>query len=105
MAGREILRADFVSFYLLHDLVLIVMARIGAHYLFHGQDPTNPLLVNLILVFLSVLIAACVASMAHRWIEMPFIRVGKRLAARVASQKDPLSSPRPVSLPGANVAA
>ena len=67
------------SFYLLHDLVLITCSRLGAHFVFHDHAPAYPFTVNLALGILSVLIATPVAWAAHRWIETPFIQMGRHL--------------------------
>ncbi len=94
------------SFYLLHDLVLIIGARIGAHFVFQGQIPAHPFVVNLILVLLSVPLAAGLASVTHRWIEMPFIRWGKTLAAKlIRGQRQGSSEISPVAVPGIEAAS
>jgi peptidoglycan/LPS O-acetylase OafA/YrhL len=86
------------SFYLLHDLVLISGARLGAHYVFHGRAPGHPLLVNLILVVLSVCLAAVLAWAAHRWIELPFIQLGKQWARRLTAPREPAEVQRPIGV-------
>ena len=94
------------SFYLLHDLVLICVARLGAQYVFHGRVPEYPLFVNLVLVAVSICLAAPLASAAHRWIELPFIQLGKQWAGRMTSPRESAENPRPVEVSaGANVSA
>ncbi len=94
------------SFYLLHDLVLISVARLGAHYVFHGRVPENPLLVNLVLMIISVCLAAVVAWAAHRWIEWPFIQLGKQWAGRLTASRKPAEVQHPVDVSaGANASA
>ena len=94
------------SFYLLHDLVLISGARVVAHFLFHGRVPEYPLLANVVLFLLSVGLAALLASAAHRWIEIPFIQLGKQLASRLAQPGKSAPAERPaVVAAGANVSA
>ena len=94
------------SFYLLHDLVLVSSARIVAHYVFHGRIPEYPILVNVILAVLSIGLAALLASATHRWIEIPFVQLGKQLAGRLTlSGKSASTEPPAVVAAGVNVSA
>lgn len=90
------------SFYLLHDLVLITCARLSAHYIFQGHAPASPLAMNLLLMIVSIAIAAALAKASHRWIELPFIQAGRQLAGKILAPRR--SSVRERSIPDAPLA-
>jgi peptidoglycan/LPS O-acetylase OafA/YrhL len=89
------------GFYLLHDLVLIVCARLGAHYIFQGKPPMNPFVSNLILLGTSIVFASFVAWATHRWIELPFIQAGRQLAGRLMTWSLVKRSDSPANIPAA----
>lgn len=77
------------SFYLLHDLVLIVMARTAAEFVLSRAVPSHPLLANCVLVIVSVGVVTGLAWWTHRAIETPCIARGKRLAERLKGMRMP----------------
>jgi peptidoglycan/LPS O-acetylase OafA/YrhL len=82
------------SFYLLHDLVLVVIARCVAQWIFHAHTPASPLLSNIAIAIVSIAMAALLASVAHRFVELPGIRCGKFLCERLRTRfANPLPSP------------
>jgi peptidoglycan/LPS O-acetylase OafA/YrhL len=71
------------SFYLLHDLLLISGARMFTHWILDGKMPAYPLLANLLLIPASIALATGLAWAAYRWIELPCMQFGKRLAKTI----------------------
>ena len=86
------------SFYLLHDLVLVTIARVGAHFVFDGQTPTMPFVAGVALLFASVAVATVLAKLMHCFVEVPCIALGKR-AARKFSEAPRHSISVPVAVP------
>jgi peptidoglycan/LPS O-acetylase OafA/YrhL len=89
------------SFYLLHDLVLIVMARLVAKFLFDAGAPGSPLAANLALMAGSIAAVTALAWWTHRTVEMPCIALGKTVAERWKSQRPSGLATSAVSTPNA----
>jgi peptidoglycan/LPS O-acetylase OafA/YrhL len=82
------------SFYLLHDLVLITLARLASHFIFDGETPGRPFVANVMLFVLSTAVATLFAAASYRLIERPSMEYGKRLARKVG---EPSAGAVPVS--------
>jgi peptidoglycan/LPS O-acetylase OafA/YrhL len=82
------------SFYLLHDLCLVVAFRLSGWSTSKGFLERSPLCSVLILWIASTGAATIFAWICHHSIEKPFIRLSRRICARI-SAFDSASSPHP----------
>ncbi|MFM1769260.1 MAG: hypothetical protein RJA22_1789 [Verrucomicrobiota bacterium] len=82
------------SFYVWHDLVLIVLARVVAHVLPGATLSAWSLALGMATLLASVALTTGLASLSFRWVEVPFQRWSKRLTAR------PLPVPAQDTVPG-----
>ena len=86
------------SFYLWHDLVLVVCARTLAHLASLAVRSNDSILCGAVLLLGSVLLATGVASLSARFIERPFIGYGKDLTAKLFGRAAEIG-PNPQILP------
>ncbi len=83
LAAMRFLGKISYSFYLWHDLILIVLARSMIHFLPANLLTTLPLLLGTVLLMLSGTTAIGVAAVCHRWIETPFINWGRQITRQL----------------------
>ena len=70
------------SFYLWHDLTLIVLARTMGHFVPKTVLVPGALAFGAIVLLASVAISTGIAALCFRWVERPFIDWSKRITAR-----------------------
>jgi len=70
------------SFYLWHDLVLIVLARTMAHFVPKTVLAPGALAFGGLVLLASVAITTGIAALCFRWVERPFVDWSKRITAR-----------------------
>ncbi len=70
------------SFYLWHDLVLIVLARTTAHFVPKTILVPGALVFGGMMMLASCAITTGIAALGFRWIERPFVEWSKRITAR-----------------------
>ena len=81
------------SFYLLHDLVLIVVFRVFIYKAPPQLWASYPLLWAAILWLVSTLFATAIASLSFSRIEKPLIEISKRICLRIATRPILCQSP------------
>ena len=93
------------SFYLWHDVVLVIVARFIIHSLpetsWHGQR----LLFVLVLWMTSVALATGLARLFYSFVEQPFIRLSRNICFRLAAEKSPQGIAPQLAPPATGVAS
>jgi peptidoglycan/LPS O-acetylase OafA/YrhL len=76
------------SFYLWHDLVLIVLARTLAHFVPKSILAPGALAFGGVVLLASLAIATGIAALCFRWVERPFVGWSKRITAPHGKRSD-----------------
>ena len=76
------------SFYLWHDLVLIVLGRTVAHFVPKAVLVPGALVLGAIVLLASIAITTGIAALCFKWVERPFVDWSKRIKSRHGRSSD-----------------